>query len=127
MKKSLFVAMLAACVEAGCSKPDTPLAASPAPAEVAAALTARPTAVTGGVPARLCAVLRAEVPELKGMSGVGARAQLVMAIGTAFDSDAKSLSVVSADIDAIASSGCAEVRAPLLAATRATSLQEAVR
>lgn len=127
MKKSLFVAVLAACVAAGCSKPNTPVAASPAPAEVAAALAARPAAVTGGVPARLCAVLRAEAPGLKGMSGVGARAQLVMAIATAFDSDAKSLSVVSSDIDTIASSGCAEVRAPLLAATRATSLQEAVR
>lgn len=126
MKKRFFVAVLSVCVAAGCSKPNTP-AASPAPDEVAAALTARSAVVTGGVPARLCAVLRAEAPGLKGMSGVGARAQLVMAIGTAFDSDAKSLSVVSSDIDAIASSGCAEVRAPLLAATRATSLQEAVR
>ena len=61
------------------------------------------------------------------MSEVGARVQLVMAIGTGFDADAAALQTVSSDIDAIAATSCPEVREPLLAATKATSLQEAVR
>lgn len=128
MKKNLFAATLAACLMAACSKPATPTVASQVPAEAAAASpTVTPATTTGGVPARLCAVLRGQVPEVKGMSEIGARSQLVMAIGTAFDANATALATVSSDIDAIASAGCAEVRAPLLAATRAGSLQEAVR
>ena len=93
------------------------------------AVVAAPTAApaSGALASKLCTVLRAAAPELKGMSEVGARAQLVIAIGTAFDADARSLATVSSDIDAIAAAGCPEVRAPLLAATRAVSLQEAVR
>ncbi len=123
MNHPLAALLLAACTVAACSKPEPPASAAPIPADpppVAAAMT-------GGVPARLCDVLRKTAPELKGMPGVGARAQLVMAIAGAFDSDAKSLATVSSDIDAIASAGCPEVREPLLAATRAKSLQEAVR
>lgn len=86
-----------------------------------------PPAPTGALATKLCGVLRQKAGELQGMSEVGARAQLVMAIGTAFDADAKSLATVSSDIDAIAAAGCPEARAPLLAATRAASLQEAVR
>lgn len=86
-----------------------------------------PPSATGALATKLCGVLRQKAGELGGMSEVGARAQLVMAIATAFDADAKSLATVSSDIDAIAAAGCLEARAPLLAATRAASLQEAVR
>lgn len=117
--RRVLVAATCACLCAlsACSKTgSTPAAASSVP-----------TTAGVDVAGRLCAVLRSKTPELKGMSEVGARAQLVMAIGTAFDADARSLATVSADIDAIASTGCPEVRAPLLAATRAATLQEAVR
>lgn len=97
--------------------------------KAADAVVAAPAAApsSGALASKLCAVLRSKAPELQGMSEVGARSQLVMAIATAFDVDAKALATVSSDIDAIASAGCPEVRAPLLAATRAASLQEAVR
>ncbi len=112
---------LSACTKNG----SPPEAGSNAP--TAAAVVAAASPPNGGLPARLCGVLRTMAPELKGMSAVGARAQLVMAIGTAFDADATSLSTVSSDIDAIAAAGCPEVRDPLLAATHSASLQEAVR
>lgn len=107
-----------------CSKTASPpkaadtVAATPAPA---------PALATSGLANRLCTVLRAKAPELRGMPEVGARAQLVMAIASAFDADARALGTVSSDIDAIAAAGCPEVREPLLAATHAASLQEAVR
>ena len=114
------------CTLSACSKTGS----APAPNGVptgGAVDAAAPDAPSGALAARLCTVLRSKTPELKGMPEVGARAQLVMAIGTAFDADAKALATVSSDIDAIASAGCPEVRAPLLAATRAATLQEAVR
>ena len=124
----LTAAWLPACCLAACSRvadAPPPSATVPAPVVTTLGRTAAPSG--GGLPARLCAVLRSKTPELTGMSEVGARAQLVMAIGTAFDADAAALGIVSSDIDAIASAGCAEVREPLLAATRAQTLQEAVR
>ncbi len=123
MNHTLAALLLVTCAFAACSKTEAPASAPPT-------LPDTPTpaaATTGGVPARLCDVLRQTAPEVKGMPEVGARAQLVMAIAGAFDSDAGSLATVSSDIDAIASAGCPEVREPLLAATRAKSLQEAVR
>ncbi len=115
----------------GCSKTDTaPSTASTAPsvAVAPAPLPASQPALQGAaLPAKLCGVLRTMAPELKGMPAVGARAQLVMAIATAFDSSAVALGTVSSEIDAIATSECPEVRQPLLAATKAASLQEAVR
>ncbi|MEO7056025.1 MAG: hypothetical protein ABI281_10460 [Caldimonas sp.] len=117
----ICIVALSACTKNG-SPPEAGSSAPPAAAVVAA--TSSPN---GGLPARLCGVLRTVAPELKGMSAVGARAQLVMAIANTFDADAKSLSTVSSDIDAIATDGCPEVRDPLLAATHSASLQEAVR
>lgn len=117
------VAVVAAlCLVAACSKQDAASAAAPMIATAVA-----PAAASGQLAATLCAVLRKKVPDLKGMPQVGARAQLVMAIATAFDSDATALATVSSEIDPISSSGCPEVREPLLAATKAASLQEAVR
>lgn len=121
MRSALPVAaMVAACVMAiaiaGCSRRDESAADSAPPALTDTALQAK-----------LCAALRRIAPQLAGMPEVGARAQLVIGVAGAFDSDATALQTVSREIDAIAAAGCAEVRAPLLAATRAASLQEAVR
>lgn len=113
------ICAVAATLAGGCGKTESASASVAAPAARAA-----PGA---DLPAKLCAILRQKAPELKGMSEVGARVQLVMAIGTGFDADAAALQTVSSDIDAIAATSCPEVREPLLAATKATSLQEAVR
>ena len=109
----------------GCSRTETPQPTTSAAPSVAAAPA--PASPVAALPAQLCGVLRAKAPGLKGMPAVGSRAQLVMAIATAFDSDAVALGTVSSEIDAIAASGCPEIRQPLLAATQAASLQEAVR
>ena len=122
---ALLVAIVVAVVAAGlpaCSKTESTQKA----ADTVVAAPA-PAPSSGALASKLCTVLRAKAPELKGMSEIGARAQLVIAIGTAFDADARSLATVSSDIDALAATGCPEVRAPLLAATHAASLQEAVR
>ena len=117
------ICAVAVTLAGGCGKTES--ASASASASVAApAARAAPGA---DLPTKLCAILRQKAPELKGMSEVGARVQLVMAIGTGFDADAAALQTVSSDIDAIAATSCPEVREPLLAATKATSLQEAVR
>ena len=111
----------------GCGKTESPPASASASAPTVVAAPTVAAAAAVGLAAKLCGILRQKAPDLKGMSEVGARTQLVMAIGTGFDADAKALGVVSSDIDAIAASSCPEVRGPLLAATKTTSLQEAVR
>ena len=113
------ICAVAVTLAGGCGKTESASASAAAPAARAA--------LGADLPAKLCAILRQKAPELKGMSEVGARVQLVMAIGTGFDADAAALQTVSSDIDAIAATSCPEVREPLLAATKATSLQEAVR
>ena len=117
------ICAVAATLAGGCGKTES----ASASASASVAVPAARAALGADLPAKLCAVLRQKAPELKGMSEVGARVQLVMAIGTGFDADAAALQTVSSDIDAIAATSCPEVREPLLAATKATSLQEAVR
>lgn len=116
---------VAAALAGGCGKTESASASAAASAAVAA--PAATAALGADLPAKLCAILRQKAPELKGMPEIGARVQLVMAIGTGFDANAAALQTVSSDIDAIAATSCPEVREPLLAATKATSLQEAVR
>ena len=115
------ICAVAVTLAGGCGKTES------ASASASAAAPAARAALGADLPAKLCAILRQKAPELKGMSEVGARVQLVMAIGTGFDADAAALQTVSSDIDAIAATSCPEMREPLLAATKATSLQEAVR
>ena len=115
------ICAVAVTLAGGCGKTES------ASASAAVAAPAARAALGADLPAKLCAILRQKAPDLKGMSEVGARVQLVMAIGTGFDADAAALQTVSSDIDAIAATSCSEVREPLLAATKATSLQEAVR
>ena len=117
------ICAVAVTLAGGCGKTES----ASASASASAAAPAARAALGADLPAKLCAILRQKAPELKGMSEVGARVQLVMAIGTGFDADAAALQTVSSDIDAIAATSCPEVREPLLAATKATSLQEAVR
>jgi|GEM_PF-5079985 len=119
------ICAVAITLAGGCGKTESASASASASAAVAA--PAARAALGADLPAKLCAILRQKAPDLKGMSEVGARVQLVMAIGTGFDADAAALQTVSSDIDAIAATSCSEVREPLLAATKATSLQEAVR
>ena len=115
------ICAVAVTLAGGCGKTES------ASASASAAAPAARAALGADLPAKLCAILRQKAPDLKGMSEVGARVQLVMAIGRGFDADAAALQTVSSDIDAIAATSCSEVREPLLAATKATSLQEAVR
>lgn len=118
---------VAAALAGGCGKTESASASAAASAAVAVAAPAATAALGADLPAKLCAILRQKAPELKGMPEIGARVQLVMAIGTGFDANAAALQTVSSDIDAIAATSCPEVREPLLAATKAASLQEAVR
>lgn len=111
----------------GCSKSETPPVATRA-ASAGGLASSSPHAASGQtLPTKLCGVLRGMVPEVKGMSSIGARTQLVLAIAGAFDSDAIALGTVSSEIDTIATSACPDARQPLLDATQAASLQEAVR
>ena len=122
---------VAAALAGGCGKTESASASASASAAASAAVAVAAPAATAALgadlPAKLCAILRQKAPELKGMPEIGARVQLVMAIGTGFDANAAALQTVSSDIDAIAATSCPEVREPLLAATKAASLQEAVR
>lgn len=118
----LRLACVAVCVVSACSKVDTPAALPAAALPIVTAPAADARLAT-----TLCGVLRKKAPELKGMPEVAARAQLVMAIAAAFDVNAAALATVSSEIDAVSVASCPEVREPLLAATRASSLQEAVR
>ena len=126
--RAIAAAMCAvAALAGGCGKTESASASAAASAAVAVAAPAATAALGADLPAKLCAILRQKAPELKGMPEIGARVQLVMAIGTGFDANAAALQTVSSDIDAIAATSCPEVREPLLAATKAASLQEAVR
>jgi hypothetical protein len=90
------------------------------------AVVTSPT-VSTNLPAKLCDVLKKITPEVRNMSPVGARAQLVMAIAGAFDVDAAALREVSEKIDVIASESCSTERDILLSVVKMKSLQEAVR
>jgi hypothetical protein len=84
-------------------------------------------ATNASLPAKLCDVLKKVTPEVRNMSPVGARAQLVMAIASAFDVNAAALQEVSEKIDVIASESCSAERDILLLVVKMKSLQEAVR
>jgi hypothetical protein len=86
-----------------------------------------PAAVSADLPMKLCGVLKKVTPEVRNMSPVGARAQLVMAIAGAFDVNAIVLQEVSEKIDLIASASCSAEREILLSVVKMKSLQEAVR
>jgi hypothetical protein len=90
------------------------------------AVVASPT-VSANLSAKLCGVLKKVTPEVRNMSSIGARAQLVMAIAGAFDADAAALREVSEKIDVIASESCSTERDMLLSVVKMKSLREAVR
>ena len=110
-----------------CSQEKNTLSNSAKPAESKpVAAVASPT-VSADLPAKLCNVLKKVAPEVRNMSPVGARAQLVMAIAGAFDVSAAALQEVSEKIDVIGSESCSAERDILLSVMKMKSLQEAVR
>jgi PBP1b-binding outer membrane lipoprotein LpoB len=110
-----------------CSQEKTALSNNVKSAESKPVASVAPAAVSSNIPAKLCDVLRKVAPEVRNMSPVGARAQLVMAIAGAFDVDAAALREVSEKIDVIASESCSTERDILLSVVKMKSLQEAVR
>jgi hypothetical protein len=86
-----------------------------------------PPKVGPDLPAKLCEVLKKVAPEVRNMSPVGARAQLVIAIAAAFDANAAALQEVSEKIDVIALGSCPVEREILLSAVEMKTLQDAVR
>lgn len=125
--KLILSLLLTSFLILACSKEQT---ASPAitksaePKPVAAIVA--PTASVD-LSAKLCDVLKKVTPEVRNMSPVGARAQLVMAIAGAFDVNAAALQEVTEKIDVIASESCSAERDILLSVVKMKSLQDVVR
>ncbi len=74
----------------------------------------------------LCALLKQLNPQVKTYKPEGARAQLVMAVAEKYETDAKQLRQVRAQIDQLTSSSCPKERDAMLAATKTKSLAEAL-
>jgi hypothetical protein len=116
---------LLACSQEKTAMSNNTKSAEPKPVAAVAAIAV--PAANANLPAKLCDVLKKVTPEVRNMSPVGARAQLVMAIAGAFDVNAAALQEVSEKIDVIASESCAAERDILLSVVKMKSLQEAVR
>ncbi len=110
-----------------CSQEKTALSNNTKSAEPKPVAAMAAPAAGANLPAKLCAVLKKVTPEVRNMSPLGARAQLVMAIANAFDVNATALQEVSEKIDVIASESCSVERDILLSIVQMKSLQEAVR
>ena len=113
---------LLACTQEKTASSDNTKSAEPKPVVPTA-----PAAASADLPAKLCGVLKKVTPEVRNMSPLGARAQLVIAIAGAFDVNAGALQEVSEKIDVIASASCSAERDILLSVVQMKSLQEAVR
>ena len=111
----------------GCSQEKTALSNNTKSAQPKPVAAIAVPAASANLPAKLCAVLKKVTPEVRNMSPLGARAQLVMAIANAFDVNATALQEVSEKIDVIASESCSAERDILLSIVQMKSLQEAVR
>lgn len=121
----LLFAMLFAAF--ACSQEHTALPKNAKSGETKSLAAIAPPVVSANLSAKLCEVLKKVTPEVRNMSPVGARAQLVMAIAGAFDVNAAALQEVSEKIDVIASESCATERDILLSVVKMKTLQEAVR
>lgn len=111
----------------GCTQEKTALPNGAKATEPKPVTTMAPPVASADLPAKLCGVLKKVTPDVRSMSPVGARAQLVMAIAGAFDVNAMALQEVSEKIDVIASESCPAERDILLSIVKMKSLQEAVR
>jgi hypothetical protein len=74
----------------------------------------------------LCGVLKKQLPAVKTYKPEGARAQLVMAVGEAFDYNATKLRQVKAGIDQATTASCPKDREGMLNILKMKSLAEAV-
>jgi hypothetical protein len=122
---ALMCAMLFALL--ACSQEETAMSNNTKSAEPKPVAAIAASAASANLPAKLCDVLKKVTPEVRNISPVGARAQLVMAIAGAFDVNAAALQEVSEKIDVIASESCPAERDILLSVVKMKSLQEAVR
>ena len=128
MKSTLIATTLAIAVTVvACSKPtETAVDITPRPGPVAAAGIASQVS-SAELAVKLCKVLNELAPQTPQLSATAAQAQLVLAIASAFDTDATALQKVSAEIDAVTAASCPASREALLNALKMNSLQEAVR
>ena len=117
-------AFLIACSQEPTVSPSAAKSEARAPAPVAVATS---PAASANLPAKLCDVLKKVAPEVRDMAPVGAQAQLVMAIASAFDVNAAALQEVAEKIDSISSQSCSAEREMLLSVLKMKTLQEAVR
>jgi hypothetical protein len=125
--KPIVLMCAAVFILLACSQEKTAMSNNTKSAEPKPVAAIAVPATKANLSAKLCDVLKKVTPEVRNMSPVGARAQLVMAIGSAFDVNAAALQEVSEKIDVIASESCSAERDILLSVVKMKSLQEAVR
>ncbi len=81
------------------------------------------TAVSGPV----CQILKDLVPKMDNAVPEAAQAQLVMAVGDAYEYDGEKLRTVGAEIDAATKEACPAEREKMLSILKMQSLSQAVR
>lgn len=127
MKSTLIAtALTIAIAVVACSKQTETAAENAAPPASVAAATASPVS-SADLPAKLCKVLNEIAPQAPQLAAIGTQAQLVMAIASAFDTNAAALRQVTSEIDIVAAASCPASRDALLKVLKMNSLQEAVR
>jgi hypothetical protein len=126
-QKSILRMCAISLIMSACSQEKTASANGGKAAEPKPLATTPAVIASADLPVKLCNVLKKVTPEIRNMSPVGARAQLVMSIAGAFDVNAGALQEVSEKIDVIASESCSAERDILLSVVKMKSLQEAIR
>ena len=127
MKSTLIAtALTIAIAVVACSKQTETAAENAAPLASVAAATASPVS-SADLSAKLCKVLNEIAPQAPQLAAIGTQAQLVMAIASAFDTNAAALRQVTSEIDIVAAASCPASRDALLKVLKMNSLQEAVR
>ncbi len=110
-----------------CSPENTALPNGTKLVETKTAASIAPGVASANSAIKLCDTLKKVAPEVQNMSPVGAQAQLVMAIASAFDVNGTALREVTEKIDLISSQSCPAERETLLSTLKMKTLQEAVR
>jgi hypothetical protein len=96
-------------------------------AAVLAALASPAAAAADDLAARLCPILSELADSTAGYAPEGVQAQLVMAVGGAYDFDPDALQGVLDGADAATSAACPEARRAILEGTGKPSLGDAMR
>lgn len=100
----------------------------PFSALLAAALALHPLAASSdALSDRLCPILAEVAGSTQGFIPEAVQAQLVMAVGSAYDFDPDALNEVLDTADASTEAGCPDARAAILAGTGKTTLYDAMR